>query len=51
MGKVLLMVYMVTAGTLTKWVVQVYKGDAIVVVGTQNANRYTGFRLHGRRVV
>jgi hypothetical protein len=41
--KVLLMVYMVTAGTFTKRVVQAYKGDTIVVVGSQNANRYTGF--------
>jgi hypothetical protein len=42
-GSILLMVYMVTAGTFTKRVVQAYKGDTIVVVGTQNANRYTGF--------
>ncbi|TVY26995.1 hypothetical protein LHYA1_G003828 [Lachnellula hyalina] len=42
-GKILLMVYMVTAGTFTKRVVQVYRGNIIVVVGTQNANRYTGF--------
>lgn len=42
-GKILLMVYMVTAGTFTRRVVQAYKGDTIVVVGTQNANRYTGF--------
>ena len=42
-GKVLLMVYMVTAGTLMKRIVQAYKGATIVVVGTQNANRYTGF--------
>ena len=42
-GKVLLMVYMITAGTLMKRIVQAYKGDTIVVVGTQNANRYTGF--------
>jgi len=42
-GKVLLMVYMVTAGTFTGRVVQAYKGDTIVVVGTQNANRFTGF--------
>jgi hypothetical protein len=42
-GRVLLMVYMVTAGTFTKRVLQAYKGDTIVVVGTQNANRYTDF--------
>jgi len=42
-GRILLMVYMVTAGTFTKRVLEAYKGDTIVVVGTQNANRYTGF--------
>jgi len=42
-GKILLMVYMVTAGSFTKKIIQAYKGDIIVVVGTQNANRYTGF--------
>ncbi|PQE09611.1 transcription factor nrm1 whi5 protein [Rutstroemia sp. NJR-2017a WRK4] len=41
--KVLLMVYMVTAGTFTKRVLGAYRGDTVVVVGTQNANRYTGF--------
>lgn len=42
--RILLMVYMVTAGTFTKRVIQAYHGDTIVVVGTQNENRYTGFR-------
>ncbi|EKD14525.1 uncharacterized protein L3040_000046 [Drepanopeziza brunnea f. sp. 'multigermtubi'] len=42
-GKVLLMVYMVTAGSFTQRVLQAYRGNIIVVVGTQNANRYTGF--------
>jgi len=42
-GKILLMVYMVTAGTFTKRVLQAYRGDVVVVVGTQNGNRYTGF--------
>jgi len=42
-GRILLLVYMVTAGTFTKRVIHAYKGDTIVVVGTQNANRYTGF--------
>jgi hypothetical protein len=42
-GKLLLMVYMVTSGSFTQRVLQAYKGDTIVVVGTQNANRYTGF--------
>lgn len=41
--RILLMVYMVTAGSFTKRVLQAYKGDTVVVVGTQNANRYTGF--------
>lgn len=41
--RILLMVYMVTAGTFTKRVLEAYQGDTIVVVGTQNANRYTGF--------
>lgn len=41
--KVLLMVYMVTAGTLTKRLLKEYMGELVVVVGTQNANRYTGF--------
>jgi hypothetical protein len=43
-ARILLMVYMVTAGTFTKRVVQAYHGDTIVIVGTQNGNRYTGFR-------
>jgi hypothetical protein len=42
-GRILLMVYMVTAGDLTRRIVQAYTGDVIVIVGTQNANRYTGF--------
>ncbi|KAK2626431.1 hypothetical protein QTJ16_003606 [Diplocarpon rosae] len=41
--KVLLMVYMITTGSLTERVLQAYRGDTVVVVGTQNANRYTGF--------
>jgi hypothetical protein len=42
-GKLLLMVYLVTAGTFTRRLLEAYRGDTIVVVGTQNANRYTGF--------
>ncbi|KAH6710599.1 hypothetical protein BKA61DRAFT_645047 [Leptodontidium sp. MPI-SDFR-AT-0119] len=42
-GRVLLMVYMVTASSFTKRVLREYRGDAIVMVGTQNANRYTDF--------
>jgi hypothetical protein len=42
-GKVLLMVYIVTAGTFTRRLLDAYRGDRIIVVGTQNRNRYTGF--------
>jgi len=42
-GKVLLMVYPVTAGTFTQRVIQAYKGDTVIMAGTQNSNRYTGF--------
>jgi hypothetical protein len=42
-NQVLLMVYMVTKGDFTKQVLKAYKGDTIIVVGTQNANRFTGF--------
>lgn len=42
-NRVLLMVYMVTAGTFTKRLLQAYRGNTVVVIGTQNANRYTGF--------
>jgi hypothetical protein len=41
--ELLLMVYMVTTGTFTKQILQEYKGCTIVVIGTQNTNRYTGF--------
>jgi hypothetical protein len=41
--KLLLMVYVVTAGSFTKRLLDTYQGDTIVVIGTQNANRYTGF--------
>jgi len=43
MGRLLLMVYPVTAGTFTQRVLQSYRGDSIIIAGTQNANRYTGF--------
>lgn len=46
-NRVLLMVYMVTKGTFTKEILRAYKGVTVVVVGTQNANRYTGFRDMG----
>lgn len=44
MDRILLMVYMVTSGEFTKQVLNVYKGNTIIIVGTQNANRYTSFR-------
>jgi hypothetical protein len=40
---VLLMVYPVVAGNLTSMAIKAYKGDAVVIVGTQNTNRFTGF--------
>jgi len=42
-GKVLLMVYIVTAGNFSRRLLSAYHGDTVVVVGTQNSNRYTGF--------
>ena len=42
-GKVLLMVYIVTAGEFSRRLLKAYQGDTIVAVGTQNSNRYTGF--------
>jgi hypothetical protein len=41
--RLLLMVYPVTAGTFTQRVLNAYSGDCVIVVGTQNANRYTSF--------
>lgn len=41
---VLLMVYMVTKGNFTKQVLKAYRGNTIIIAGTQNANRYTGFQ-------
>jgi hypothetical protein len=41
--RVLLMVYMVPKGDFTKQVLKAYKGDTVVVAGTQNENRFTGF--------
>ncbi len=42
-GKVLLMIYIVTAGNFSRRLLTAYRGDTVVVVGTQNSNRYTGF--------
>ena len=41
--RVLLMVYMAPKGDFTKQVLKAYKGDTVVVAGTQNENRFTGF--------
>ena len=40
---VLLMVYPVVAGNFTGRAIKAYTGDSIVIVGTQNANGFTGF--------
>lgn len=42
-NEVLLMVYMVVKGAFTREVLNAYKGNTIVIAGTQNANRYTSF--------
>lgn len=43
--EILLLVYPITgANHLTKRIIDVFQGDTIVYVGTQNANRYTGFQ-------
>jgi hypothetical protein len=42
--RVLLLVYPVVTGDFTGKVLREYKGDTIVVVGTQNDNRFTGFK-------
>ncbi|KAF1811588.1 hypothetical protein P152DRAFT_60687 [Eremomyces bilateralis CBS 781.70] len=42
-GAVLLMVYPQVSGDFTARVVEAYTGDTIVVAGTQNENRFTGF--------
>ncbi|KAL3422649.1 hypothetical protein PVAG01_06805 [Phlyctema vagabunda] len=41
--RVLLLVYMITRGDFTRRVLEAYAGDVIVIAGTQNANRFTGF--------
>ena len=45
---VLLLVYPQATGGFTEGVLRAFKGDAIVVAGTQNGNGFTGF---GDRVV
>ncbi|KAL6722250.1 hypothetical protein ACLMJK_001357 [Lecanora helva] len=42
--KVLLLVYPIVSADFTARILNAYKGDTIVVVGTQNANGYTAFR-------
>jgi len=41
---VLLLVYPIVGGEFTRKVVEAYKGDTVVVAGTQNASGYTAFR-------
>jgi SAM-dependent methyltransferase len=43
-GCVLLLVYPQATGGFTESVMRAYKGDTIVVAGTQNGNGFTGFR-------
>jgi hypothetical protein len=40
---ILLMVYPVVAGNFTSKAIKAYNGDSVVIVGTQNGNRFTGF--------
>lgn len=42
--QVLLMVYPIVGANFTRKILNAYKGDIIVVAGTQNKNGYTGFR-------
>ncbi|KAF2650793.1 hypothetical protein K491DRAFT_720441 [Lophiostoma macrostomum CBS 122681] len=42
-GCILLLVYPQATGTFTSSVLKAYKGDTIVVAGTQNGNGFTGF--------
>ena len=43
-GSVLLLVYPQATGDFTTTVLEAFKGDAIVVAGTQNGNGFTGFK-------
>jgi hypothetical protein len=43
-GAILLLVYPQVSNDFTAQVINAYKGDHIVVAGTQNANGFTGFR-------
>jgi hypothetical protein len=47
-GCILLLVYPQATGNFTSSVLRAYKGDVIVVAGTQNGNGFTGFK--GERV-
>lgn len=42
-GCVLLLVYPQATGSFTADVLRAFEGDSIVVAGTQNGNRFTGF--------
>jgi hypothetical protein len=44
MGCVLLLVYPQATGNFTGLVLKAFKGDSIVVAGTQNGNGFTGFQ-------
>lgn len=46
-GCVLLLVYPQATGDFTAGVLRAFKGDTIVVAGTQNGNGFTGFREQG----
>ena len=41
--KVLLLVYPITTGNFTRRIFEAYTGDTVIIVGTQNQNRLTGF--------
>ena len=43
-GEVLLLVYPQVGGEFTARVLKAYKGNTVVVAGTQNGNGFTGFR-------
>jgi hypothetical protein len=42
-GRVLLLIYAITSGSFTKRTLEAYKGDTVIIVGTQNENRFTNF--------
>lgn len=42
--RALLLVYPVVAGNFTRSIVDSYKGDTVMIAGTQNTNRFTGLK-------